>query len=72
MESSRKVPGRSKPTSVLRSLEEKYVVAMKKLQFGEFPQFCFTRARSASTYRLARGREGRRGHGWAGHCTRAR
>lgn len=37
MESSRKVSSRSKPTSILRSLEEKYVVAMKKLQFGEFP-----------------------------------
>lgn len=42
VESSRKVPSRSKPMSVLRSLEEKYVVAMKKLQFGEFQRFCFT------------------------------
>lgn len=36
MESSRKASSRSKPMSILRSLEEKYVVAMKKLQFGEF------------------------------------
>lgn len=36
VESSRKVSSRPKPLSVLRSLEEKYVAAMKKLQFGEF------------------------------------
>ncbi|KPP76576.1 hypothetical protein Z043_104070, partial [Scleropages formosus] len=32
-ESSRKAAARPKPLSVLRSLEEKYVAAMKKLQF---------------------------------------
>lgn len=36
-ESSRKVSSRPKPLSIIRSLEEKYVAAMKKLQFGEFP-----------------------------------
>ncbi|MEQ2245471.1 Baculoviral IAP repeat-containing protein 6, partial [Ilyodon furcidens] len=36
VESSKKVSSRPKPLSVLRSLEEKYVAAMKKLQFGEF------------------------------------
>ncbi|XP_029691286.1 baculoviral IAP repeat-containing protein 6 isoform X2 [Takifugu rubripes] len=36
VESSRKASSRSKPMSVLRSLEEKYVVAMKKLQFDTF------------------------------------
>lgn len=35
VESSRKVSSRPKPLSILRSLEEKYVAAMKKLQFGE-------------------------------------
>lgn len=39
MESSRKVSSRPKPLSILRSLEEKYVAAMKKLQFGEFKGF---------------------------------
>lgn len=39
MESSRKASTRAKPISILRSLEEKYVVAMKKLQFGEFNLF---------------------------------
>ncbi|GAA6082807.1 baculoviral IAP repeat-containing protein 6, partial [Tachysurus ichikawai] len=34
-ECSRKTAARSKPLSNLRSLEEKYVAAMKKLQFGE-------------------------------------
>lgn len=34
-ESSRRASSRSKPMSIFRSLEEKYVVAMKKLQFGE-------------------------------------
>lgn len=45
MESSRKVSSRPKPLSILRSLEEKYVAAMKKLQFGEYfvllEKFCF-------------------------------
>uniref|UniRef100_A0AAX7SCW2 Dual E2 ubiquitin-conjugating enzyme/E3 ubiquitin-protein ligase BIRC6 n=1 Tax=Astatotilapia calliptera TaxID=8154 RepID=A0AAX7SCW2_ASTCA len=36
VESSRKVSSRPKPLSVLRSLEEKYVAAMKKLQFDTF------------------------------------
>lgn len=36
-ESSKKAATRPKPLSMLRSLEEKYVAAMKKLQFGEFP-----------------------------------
>lgn len=36
VESSRKVSSRPKPLSILRSLEEKYVAAMKKLQFGEY------------------------------------
>lgn len=36
VESSRKASTRQKPLSILRSLEEKYVAAMKKLQFGEF------------------------------------
>ncbi|XP_018580423.1 baculoviral IAP repeat-containing protein 6 isoform X3 [Scleropages formosus] len=35
-ESSRKAAARPKPLSVLRSLEEKYVAAMKKLQFDTF------------------------------------
>ncbi|MFT7805918.1 baculoviral IAP repeat-containing protein 6 isoform X6 [Arapaima gigas] len=35
-ESSRKAATRPKPLSVLRSLEEKYVAAMKKLQFDTF------------------------------------
>ncbi|KAM4615408.1 dual E2 ubiquitin-conjugating enzyme/E3 ubiquitin-protein ligase BIRC6 [Polymixia lowei] len=35
-ESSKKVSSRPKPLSVLRSLEEKYVAAMKKLQFDTF------------------------------------
>lgn len=39
VESSRKVSSRPKPLSILRSLEEKYVAAMKKLQFGEFKCF---------------------------------
>ena len=39
VESSRKVSSRPKPLSILRSLEEKYVAAMKKLQFGEFKYF---------------------------------
>uniref|UniRef100_H3CIY4 Dual E2 ubiquitin-conjugating enzyme/E3 ubiquitin-protein ligase BIRC6 n=1 Tax=Tetraodon nigroviridis TaxID=99883 RepID=H3CIY4_TETNG len=36
VESSRKASSRSKPMSILRSLEEKYVVAMKRLQFDTF------------------------------------
>uniref|UniRef100_A0A8C9ZQ87 Dual E2 ubiquitin-conjugating enzyme/E3 ubiquitin-protein ligase BIRC6 n=1 Tax=Sander lucioperca TaxID=283035 RepID=A0A8C9ZQ87_SANLU len=36
VESSRKVSSRPKPLSILRSLEEKYVAAMKKLQFDTF------------------------------------
>ncbi|KAM4600039.1 dual E2 ubiquitin-conjugating enzyme/E3 ubiquitin-protein ligase BIRC6 isoform 3-T3 [Fundulus diaphanus] len=36
VESSKKVSTRPKPLSVLRSLEEKYVAAMKKLQFDTF------------------------------------
>ncbi|XP_028983369.1 baculoviral IAP repeat-containing protein 6 isoform X2 [Betta splendens] len=36
VESSRKVASRPKPLSILRSLEEKYVAAMKKLQFDTF------------------------------------
>jgi len=36
VESSRKVSCRPKPLFILRSMEEKYVAAMKKLQFGEF------------------------------------
>ncbi|XP_032362867.1 baculoviral IAP repeat-containing protein 6-like [Etheostoma spectabile] len=36
VESSRKVSCRPKPLSILRSLEEKYVAAMKKLQFDTF------------------------------------
>lgn len=39
MESCRKASSRSKPMSILRSLEEKYVVAMKKLQFGELSRW---------------------------------
>lgn len=39
MESSRKVSSRPKPLSILRSLEEKYVAAMKKLQFGKLKCF---------------------------------
>lgn len=39
VESSRKVSSRPKPLSLLRSLEEKYVAVMKKLQFGEL--VCF-------------------------------
>ncbi|XP_069036040.1 baculoviral IAP repeat-containing protein 6 isoform X3 [Lepisosteus oculatus] len=35
-ESSKKTAARPKPLSVLRSLEEKYVAAMKKLQFDTF------------------------------------
>ncbi|XP_041107829.1 baculoviral IAP repeat-containing protein 6-like isoform X5 [Polyodon spathula] len=35
-ESSKKVAARLKPLSVLRSLEEKYVAAMRKLQFDTF------------------------------------
>ncbi|XP_074501768.1 dual E2 ubiquitin-conjugating enzyme/E3 ubiquitin-protein ligase BIRC6 isoform X2 [Sebastes fasciatus] len=35
-ESSRKVSSRPKPLSIIRSLEEKYVAAMKKLQFDTF------------------------------------
>lgn len=38
VESSKKASSRPKPLSILRSLEEKYVAAMKKLQFGEL--FC--------------------------------
>lgn len=36
VESSRKASSRPKPLSILRSLEEKYVAAMKKLQFDTF------------------------------------
>ncbi|XP_029377805.1 baculoviral IAP repeat-containing protein 6 isoform X4 [Echeneis naucrates] len=36
VESSRKVSSRPKPLSILRSLEEKYVAAMKKFQFDTF------------------------------------
>ncbi|XP_054605954.2 dual E2 ubiquitin-conjugating enzyme/E3 ubiquitin-protein ligase BIRC6 isoform X4 [Nothobranchius furzeri] len=36
VESSRKASSRPKPLSVLRSVEEKYVAAMKKLQFDTF------------------------------------
>lgn len=36
VESSKKVCSRPKPLSILRSLEERFVAAMKKLQFGEF------------------------------------
>ncbi|XP_039995720.1 baculoviral IAP repeat-containing protein 6 [Xiphias gladius] len=36
VETSRKVSSRPKPLSILRSLEEKYVAAMKKLQFDTF------------------------------------
>ncbi|XP_061767077.1 baculoviral IAP repeat-containing protein 6 isoform X1 [Nerophis ophidion] len=36
VESSRKVSSRPKPLSILRSLEEKYVAAVKKLQFDTF------------------------------------
>ncbi|XP_032409947.1 baculoviral IAP repeat-containing protein 6 isoform X3 [Xiphophorus hellerii] len=36
VESSKKASSRPKPLSVLRSLEEKYVAAMKKLQFDTF------------------------------------
>lgn len=39
VESSRKVSSRPKPLSILRSLEEKYVAAMKKLQFGKLKCF---------------------------------
>lgn len=35
-EFSKKASVKPKPLSVLRSLEEKYVVVMKKLQFGKF------------------------------------
>ncbi|XP_029926712.1 baculoviral IAP repeat-containing protein 6 isoform X5 [Myripristis murdjan] len=35
-ETSKKVSSRPKPLSILRSLEEKYVAAMKKLQFDTF------------------------------------
>lgn len=35
-ESSKKAAARPKPLSILRSMEEKYTAAMKKLQFGEF------------------------------------
>lgn len=34
-ESSKKAATRPKPLSVLRSMEEKYTAAMKKLQFGK-------------------------------------
>jgi len=34
-ESSKKAATRPKPLSILRSMEEKYTAAMKKLQFGE-------------------------------------
>lgn len=34
-ESSKKAAARPKPLSILRSVEEKYTAAMKKLQFGE-------------------------------------
>lgn len=34
-ESSKKAAMKPKPLSVLRSLEEKYVAVMKKLQFGK-------------------------------------
>lgn len=40
VESSRKVSSRPKPLSILRSLEEKYVAAMKKLQFGKSASLC--------------------------------
>ncbi|XP_023819026.1 baculoviral IAP repeat-containing protein 6 isoform X2 [Oryzias latipes] len=36
VESSKKASSRPKPLSILRSLEEKYVAAMKKLQFDTF------------------------------------
>ncbi|XP_035388620.1 baculoviral IAP repeat-containing protein 6 isoform X8 [Electrophorus electricus] len=39
-ECSRKAVARPKPLSVLRSLEEKYVSAMKKLQFDTFEMVC--------------------------------
>lgn len=35
-EFSKKASVKPKPLSILRSLEEKYVVVMKKLQFGKF------------------------------------
>ncbi len=34
-ESSKKAAVRPKPLSILRSVEEKFTAAMKKLQFGE-------------------------------------
>ncbi|XP_036448647.1 baculoviral IAP repeat-containing protein 6-like [Colossoma macropomum] len=39
-ECSRKAAARPKPLSILRSLEEKYVAAMKKLQFDTFEMVC--------------------------------
>uniref|UniRef100_A0A8B9K1H4 Baculoviral IAP repeat containing 6 n=1 Tax=Astyanax mexicanus TaxID=7994 RepID=A0A8B9K1H4_ASTMX len=39
-ECSRKAAVRPKPLSILRSLEEKYVAAMKKLQFDTFEMVC--------------------------------
>ncbi|XP_016428418.1 baculoviral IAP repeat-containing protein 6-like [Sinocyclocheilus rhinocerous] len=39
-ESSKKAAARPKPLSILRSMEEKYTAAMKKLQFDTFEMVC--------------------------------
>lgn len=54
VESSRKACSRSKPMSILRSLEEKYALAMKRLQFGESTSAVLSLAPGGARGRLGR------------------